>query len=833
MSVRIVLSSVLVALVATSVTLTGSGDVGVIGPWSVSQDCIPYAPGDTSGTVGIAKINAASTSTSVYATDNTISLVDTEAGTFRGSVVNTNVTGSNTDLDVDGALGFLVADRTVPPAWFTAGTPLLFGQVYDGTTAAGTALGTFASVYGVAVDPFDNSIFVSSYGSVTTNLLTVEKYLVIKYSSAGVYITQFGGSLVGPGYGFGDSGSANGFFAGPAGIAVSPVDGSVAVGDGTNYRVQIFTPNVGRTLYSYSTKVGTVGTGNSQFGTQQPIPLAYDSVGALYAADRGNARIQKFTISGTTVTYVSQVSTPGFDTTTPIYGLAFANSLLYASLVPANGYSATPVALAVSGVIRTFNTSLVSQNTTSIPAPVGTIGGIFNITADSTGVWANWGNSNYVVKYTLSGTTATEALRWYSGYPIAPELNTNYGLAVDTNGRVDVLFKSNIANPSSAGAYGLYKVTSFDWDAVTLSTAIYNYMLACDSTLGGFTYSYDATSNPTVVLPAWSGDVWTKIKELCTAYGVKIQVDGTVIRVKDFNADTLTIRNNGPITITPTNLFGGQQVNIVYLNATAGGGTMFDASTTGARYTIGVGQRFQVVVNTTNHLVSVDPLIPTDTLPILPGQYYLVDSTGAHVPAATWLTAGASVTPSVGTGIGQIVLTFQGPTGAITGYTGPFTFVDSNATNANATIMVTGTGTFTTPQTLPLLTGANPAKTSQQVAKTITNIGISTYTQAVDRGVWASDDAAGVAVTLRFKMSTADLLGFSATTGAVFSAFDSKYRITDIQWGALVSDITAIRHVTLGDVDTAWSGVTMGTYDTFWDTYSAGDQTVKPLARTH
>lgn len=806
-----------------SVTLTGSGNVGKLGPkWAVNQQCTPVAPGDTSGSVGSASLDAFARSTSVFAIDNDLTLTDTTAGEFRGNVVASPVTGRKVHLDVAGKLNFLVADRTVDPVWFDGADPLLFGEV--GSPVNGGALGTFGSVYDIAIDPFDNSIFVSSYGTVTIgSLLTLDKYLVIKYSAAGVYITQFGGTIVGGGIGFGDSGSGNGFFGGATGIAVSPVDGSVAVGDGANNRVQIFTPNAGRTLYSYSTKVGTLGAGNGQFGGTAPIPVVYDSTGALYAGDRGNSRMQKFTISGTTVTYVSQVSFNGFSpiATTPPYKLTISSSnIIYASVI--NGTSGA------DGNIRSYNTSLAVQNTYKIAAPTGTSSGVLSISADDTGLWVNWGLSNYVAHYTFSGTVATEDKRWYSGFPVIPDLTTNYVTAVKTTGEVVVLLKDPLTTPVTK--YGTYKVTSFDWGAVPLSDAIETYMLECDSTLGGLSYSYDASSDPDVIFPAWSGDVWSHLKEICTAFQVDIILDGGTIRVTDVGDREIVLRNHSPLKVTPTNLFGGQQLVMVAQNPVAGGGTVYDASTLNTRYQIDVGQTSTVFINTLHYMSYIDVLVPADVLPVVPGQYYVIDAVGAHVPAATWLAAGGSVIPSLGDSLGQIKLILTGPPAAISGYTGPFTFATSTASTGRAALIVTGAGTFTTPVAYTFGTGANTTKTTQLVAKTINSFAIADVEQIARVTPAAIDDVSGYNVEVTFEIFTTDLLGFGLTQGAIFSAEDSKYRVTNIQWGALKSQITATRHVTLDDLDTITAGMTVDQRDTIFTGYSIDDRGIKPLA---
>lgn len=823
---KILLASILVVLVAAEVTLVGSGNIGKLSPkWSVSEECTPVAPGDTTGSVGSASLDAFARRTSVFAIDNDFTLTDPTSGNFRGNVVASPVSGRKVHLDVAGKLNFLVADRTVDPVWFTAATPLALAPLYrGGAPIIGSTL-TTASIDGVAVDPFDGAIFVVSSGSTETGtLLTVDHYEVTKYSSTGTFITSFGGVL-------GAAGSANGSFGGASRVAVSPVDGSVAVGDGTNFRVQIFTPNGARTTYTYSTKVGTNGAGNGQFGSVQPIPVVYDSTGALYAADRGNARIQKFTISGTTVTYVAQVSVAGFEVNTPIYDLAISpTNVLYASLI-------TNLLPGAPGTIRSYNTSLVAQETITPPVPAGTHAGIFEIAADSTGMWMYWAKSNYVTHYNYADGLVVEGTKWFSGRTLPTDLNNNYAIDVSSTGTVVVGFKNFRTGATSDLYQTPTQVGTFNWAPVPLSDAIENYMRECDSTLGGMTYSYDASSDPDVIFPAWSGDVWTKLKDLCTAFQVEIYPDNNTIRVEDVGARTVTLRNYTPLKIVPTNLFGGQQLLVTCQNPTAGGGIFFDASTQNTRFQIDMNQTAVVVVSTQNFPAALDTLIPSDTLPVLPGQYYVLDSTGAHPPAQTWLNAGASVAPALGDNPGQIKFTITGPQAAMAGYTGPFTFADSITATGKAALSLTGVGVLTSPRTYTFETGANPTKTTQLVARTINSFAIDDVERIAMVTPAAIEDVSGVAVTVTFDMPTADLLGFGLTTGSLFYAEDSRYRITNVTFGGLKASITAVRHVTLNDIDTAYTGLTYDQQDAIWAAsaaipsgFSYHDRTIKPLA---
>jgi streptogramin lyase len=102
---------------------------------------------------------------------------------------------------------------------------------------------------------------------------------VQKFNPLGVYQSQFG-----------SSGSGNGQFSSPRGIDVDST-GNIYVVDTGNNRIQKFNSSG-----VYQSKFGTTGSGNGQFNI--PTDIAFDSIGNIYITDAANQRIQKFNSSG-------------------------------------------------------------------------------------------------------------------------------------------------------------------------------------------------------------------------------------------------------------------------------------------------------------------------------------------------------------------------------------------------------------------------------------------------------------------------------------------------------------------------------------------------------
>jgi hypothetical protein len=790
----------MVVALALSIAMTGSGTLGPVVPgWSITEQCTPVALGDASGSVG--SVNGLTTkvkSDSRYVQDNPVALTHDTAGVFRGSVQSVAVDALSAAAEISGGLSFLVADRTMPPVWLDNTADRSFLSYGAGT-------GQVATAYGIATDPFDDSIFITSYGIINVNLLSIDRYKVIKFSSTGVFISEFGAN-----------GTGNGQFTGPMSVAVSPVDGSVFVSDGSQTRITKFTTS-DRINYTYSTKWGSLGSGNSQFGSASlAINIDTDSAGNVFAADRGNARIQKFTSAGA---YSAQIATTGPATFNPYDINVDSGGNVYVSIVTQGLGTAV-----VPGIIAKYNNALTTLlSTVTIPGPANTQVGILTFAIDGSGnFWADWGNATYLVKYDSSGN---ELFRWQSTYPVPVDLNTNYNLAVNSAGAVTVVYRSASFQPQFSGNY----VTEFNYIPVTLSTTLQRYMASCDPSLNGFTFSYLASSNPNVVVPGWTGDVWTKIKEACCVFAIEIALVGTVITVRDAGSLSLNIINAGPKTTTPNNTFGGQEVDLTYQSPVAGGGVMYSAAAVAVIWSVDVGQRNVVTVTGTTYPTALGQPIPTDVLPIQPGQYFVVDTNGLAVPAATWLAAGGQILAAPGTAPGTITITFIGPGATIPGFVAPFYFATDRTPAAVGALSIAGPGVICTPGTIQLLTGADPARTTQQVAFSSASPFIDTIARAYDRGSASSDAVASPSVDVEFDMPTAKTNGFGRTAGATFALEGSIYRVTEARFGNVTTHIKATRFTKLAGIDTAWSGQTFGTYDTFWSGYSAGDQQIQPL----
>lgn len=182
----------------------------------------------------------------------------------------------------DGRIRRIAADRTITTL---AGS---FPGYADGVGAEAR----FAVPSGIAIDQAGN-LYVADRAN----------HRIRKVTQAGV-VTTFAGA----GRGSADGPATVAEFHGPTGVAVDP-SGIVYVTDYDSNRIRRITPDGYVTTLAGSTPGFADGTGTAaQF--RGPAGLALDAEGALFVADRLNARIRKVTPDGT-VTTVSG-SEPGY-----------------------------------------------------------------------------------------------------------------------------------------------------------------------------------------------------------------------------------------------------------------------------------------------------------------------------------------------------------------------------------------------------------------------------------------------------------------------------------------------------------------------------------------
>ncbi len=724
---------------SAEVTLTGSGTIGPVAEgWKVEQSATPVAIGDTSGSVGAASLEAASTRDSVFAIDNGFELTDANLGTFTGQVINSPVTGARVSLDAKGALSAFVATRTT-------------GALDDGTAAYRAGSHTLPVSY------INRGMVAHGDGSFSyvSRLIPGAGYITIRTVAADetetvLTLTSLGSTI-------------------PRGLAYDESTGNFYVATGSAvHRVD----PTGTVVNSF----GSAGSANGQFGgwDADTNGLHFNqTTGQLYVADYGNNRVQYFTAAGV---YVGKWTVTG-----PSVLCADA-SFVYVMNQFGTLTEYTP-------------TGTLSRTTTATFLSTHNFKGI-NVSRD--------GSKLVTLANTVAGTDArlivVELAAWEIlhtqdlGEPantLAADDTFVYVGNLTTGGASSDTVQRFIVGGTLHGAFAYYcALVGLEW------------------------MNYLAAANPAVTVPGWTGDVWTRIKEMCAIFDVELShVDG-LVTVREIGSVSATIDSRTVPTITPSNLGTGRQINIVVRNPVAGR-QAFYADTDGS-FGVTVPATSQFTVRTSNTPTSLERPTFSPTIPVGLGQFAVVDANGARV--TSWA---GTVTVAIGADLGELDFTITAPT-TPAGFTGPFT-IDQ--------ISIAGRGVTVTPTLVELLTGADESKVTRQVAYTVDSPFMDTLERAYDRGSWASETVGGGSLVITFDLPSESLGGFGVTPGAMFELESCRWRITDVTFGRVRSTITATRHVTMGELDAVWAGQTLGTIDTFWAGYSAGDRTIRPLAR--
>lgn len=184
-------------------------------------------------------------------------------------------------------VGTLMPDGTV--LWQRQGTSAFVDFTYvRGMVPSGSSDGQSSALKAVAFSPDGDSVYVADddFAGVRIQQLTV---------ATGGFVRKWG-----------TAGTGNGQFNSTNSIGGLACDdtGDVYATDVGNHRVQRFS-----STGTYEDKVGTVGSGTSQFSF--PTGIAVDANRNIYISDNGNDRVKKHDGDGTSIPYITQWGTAG------------------------------------------------------------------------------------------------------------------------------------------------------------------------------------------------------------------------------------------------------------------------------------------------------------------------------------------------------------------------------------------------------------------------------------------------------------------------------------------------------------------------------------------
>lgn len=750
-------------MIPTIITVTGAGSFGDLQPgWSVNEEATPIAIGDSSGAVDSASVSLSQGEDSEFLINEQVRIVHDELGSFFGHASSASSNGATEATDTTIPLSIAGVGNTLTSERTARLAVGPYNLLEAGTLRQG-GVGTF--------NPDGNNprhMVAGTDGNVyrIDNDPISSSVIVIGISPTGVrtevVLSVSGTPLNNPG-------DIYGFAVAPTAFVVFYVLAGVR-------RLGFFS----RTTGAQTAAIGANGTGNGQFGFPGYDVVHWNAnTNNVYVVDAGNNRVQRFSMAAA---YVGQWAL------TNAWFIAGSNSNVYVwSTSNFTAYEYTPAGVATGRTVATgvATTMTVSSDGTAL------------ILADS--------GSNTVKMFDIATGRLLTSINLGNGSvsPTYISANNNFVYVYAT---------------TSAVPYFGYQIRMLAVGTTTLYTAFSYY-----AALGGVqSISYEAVSNPALLLPAWVDAPWNKIKELSAAYNVEVAVVDGVLTVRDVGTRILDLENvqGGSVSLGISSQQTAREFEVEYTNPSPSTtGTFYNSAVTGDIVSFRAGEVITRTFTTGNQLSFVNQ-------PVFDSTFSVSDGNDVRISYSDWVASGADISYSLDPSRPYSVdVSIVAPRSAITGTNGTYQL----SIGPTPAFSITGIGLFMDPRTVLLYTGADPATTGTVRATNVKNIFIQTAAMAYDRGSWRSEQLAGPQLQLSATIPTSSLDGFGLAAGSLLSFKESIYRVTTARIGNGWTSITATRRILQSDVQPVHAGKTMGQVDAFWAGTKYKDQIIKPL----
>lgn len=312
--------------------------------------------------------------------------------------------------------------------------------------------------------------------------------------------------------------------------------------------------------------------------------------------------------------------------------------------------------------------------------------------------------------------------------------------------------------------------------------------------LSGFNIATSIESIP-VISPAYEGDLWVFIKDICTAYEIEIALVQDVIYVRELRQNTITVFDTISEGWDINDISPAQYVDVNYYNyeyhedllAYPRGGWTKEVQV----YQVDANQELVFELPLEAYLESIQqPELVSfvgryeDT-----SVYCIAGNDGLPVPPAEWEANGGSLTAELSED-GQIITVTL--VGANIFNLAPFRVaVNAGPSDSYSSLRIVGTGIFYDMQTVHYPTGLTEEDTSSIIGATIDNKFIDTQEQAFDAAKRAVVGYAIPEQTYNFSApNIGDFINVPATIVYADQFFEYDTQIGDvINFGELDSDI--------------------------------------------
>lgn len=364
----------------------------------------------------------------------------------------------------------------------------------------------------------------------------------------------------------------------------------------------------------------------------------------------------------------------------------------------------------------------------------------------------------------------------------------------------------------------------------------------------------------------WSGIVWEYLKQLCAAVPLDNN-DNTLLEMY-FVGDDLYFREGLKASLDTSNYVMSSNLAITN-NETARFVDVFNYNTFYAANKVVREQTTTATVFQSNENVSITDSLQVDAgetlvrrfkinasletvnqpvnvaaITSLPytgttGEYVVVGSDDLPIDPAQWAAQGGSLTVALTENFDEIEITITAPS-SVTMPTAdnpstevtpaPYKVgVESVGVDEYPALYITGTGVFFNKQSVTLPTGSPETYSPDENAPAIDNVFITNKKDLYTRGVAAAQVICGPNVSL-----SQDLAGgvlFGSSVGSIMQDWDTKFRVTNIDFSESGAGLTAKAHVTFADFNAAWTGQTFAQFDTINTDLSFNEFSIIPLSK--
>lgn len=772
-----------------NLNLTGAGTVGGILPgWRVQEDATPVAPGDSSGSVGQVSLTMAHGEDSEFILDNDSVFVHDRLGSIPGKVLSlgsdgaTEATDTTLGVNTSTPLTKLAFERTAHPV----GTHFLdyagiedVGYPVDMEPVGIASHSDGSTSYLIAGSGNPAYIKKISPASVTTvvpiTAVTNNNQMALAVDSSNNYYTVNV---------FYNTGSGN-----------------------TETTIRKYAPTGGAPILTW----GSIGSGNGQFAINSSWfynPLHFsDYTGTLFVADYSNSRVQEFTTAGVFVRAFAAFG-PLSVTTGPNNIYTSHNN---PTLPDYRKWTLTGTAVSTSPISGTLDDS---------PYDIAV---------------SNDGQSLFSLRYSYVTSTAPQysLIRIDTGTLREVDITRVTGKIARTISVGRVFMTLLINDPPTYSTITGGPSDRYIYANTTARGAVAYYL----ALVGIYTSIYAAQeqANFSMLVPGWAGNVWDKLKQFCTVHNVQIDVINGIITVNPVGVRIIPLDNvaSGSVNLTVSGQSPAVALDITYQNpSVVQNQTIYDSAVAGQVLSVDVGQTTTQTIKTQVYSAIINQPIGIWWLAgVFPGNFTVIDSSSPpmNMQPVTYQELGMSV--YVAQNIDDpmaLDVTLTGPAVTVPGTVGPYRLASAVGSVVTPSFSVTGDGLRVNPDTLTLLTGAAENKPHSEKGPASDSPFMDTLTRAYDRGVWASQPAAGPEITLTLTLPTSVFSGFGLISGSRVTFKESIYRIVSARVGNATTDLTLARHISVNDW-IGYGGYTTGQFDTFWAANQVGDFTIKPL----